>query len=135
MMLRWIRWALLLPVLYACWLVALYAGFVYYGIAEKFCPPEEVVSGFCVASWFPNAEAIVVCLGAATAASLMVAAAAIVAPAAKLRTSQLVLAGGSLIALVMAIYTSQYSAFVAAVLAGAIALSAISWRLRLGGIT
>jgi hypothetical protein len=135
MMWRWIRWALLLPVLYSCWVAALYAGIVYYGIADRFCPPAEVVSGFCVAPWFPVAEAIVVCLGAATAASLMVVAAAVVAPVAKLRASQLVLAAGSLTALVMAIHTGQYSAFVAAVLAGAIALSAISWRVRLGGST
>lgn len=76
----WIRWLAVIPVaILSCHAVFLLGMALLIGIGWL-CPPEEMISGSCVAWWASYAEraAFVVCAG--LAAFLVVVSAAVVAP-------------------------------------------------------
>jgi hypothetical protein len=48
----WLRWLLVLPAAWVAWYAAVLIGFGLYTVAEALCPPDQVISGMCVAPWF-----------------------------------------------------------------------------------
>lgn len=76
----WLRWIGLLPAALAGWVLAFFIALAMFGWLDSFCPPEEMVSGMCGASWYPLASQAVVCFGAGLSAFFVVGAAAWVAP-------------------------------------------------------
>ena len=128
--LRWLRWLLLLPALCACWFAALLFGLWLFDVAGSFCPPDQIVSGICTASWYPTAESVCECIGAATAAALMVVVAAVVAPKGKWITTLVVLVCGTVVAYLMAVETKEYLALLSAAFAGVVAALLVRWWIR-----
>ena len=115
MILRW----LLLPV--ACviaWYLACFVGISLLSFAESFCPEDQMVSGSCVAPWWPQVEAAVVGVSTALSATLVVASAFFVAPGVRSRIAWLVFAVGSAVAFWMAYQTSAWKECASAVVAG-----------------
>ena len=106
----------------ACWYAALMFGLLAYSVAEWLCPPDEIVSGFCMAHWFYPAERAAIYLGAATAAILMVSISTLLAPSHKRLTAHAIYLLGCIAALAMALYLNAYAEMAAATLAGAATL-------------
>lgn len=126
--LRYLRWLAVLPAVYLAWHLALLMGMGMLAAVEAFCPPEETVSGLCVAEWFALAESAVVIVSAAVAAALIVLAAAVTAPSHRRAVAATVFLGGAALAGYLLMQTGEFGAFGAAVLSGALALAAI-WKL------
>ena len=80
LMLTVLRWLCVPPAALAAWYLALILALLLHTAVEGFCPPDQVVSGACFAPWFLRFSDVLVCFGAALAASLIVLAAFLVAP-------------------------------------------------------
>ena len=76
----WLRWLGIIPAAVAGWFLAFFIGHRVLGIVDSLCPPEEIVSGDCVAPWYPLASQITICFGVGLSAVLVVAFATLVAP-------------------------------------------------------
>jgi hypothetical protein len=96
----------------------LFLGITLLGIAESFCPADEMISGTCVAPWFRLVESGIFCFSTALSAVFVVAAAVLVAPAEKLLIAWLAFAIGSIVAFVFALETWAWGMFASAVIAG-----------------
>jgi hypothetical protein len=121
-MLRIVRWVLMIPAVVVAWFVALFLGMAMLGGLTRMCPADQMVSGMCTASWYDDAAAAVVALGAAMAAVFIMIACTLIAPAHKRVVAVVTFAGGTLVAVGMGIPSGEYAALVAAVVAGAVAL-------------
>ncbi|MDH3645070.1 MAG: hypothetical protein OES38_23415 [Gammaproteobacteria bacterium] len=119
---RVLRWLAILPVLYVSWHIALIVGMVLLTTAEAFCPPEQMVSGLCVAEWFLWVEGAIFMFGAGLAAALMVASVAVVAPAHRARVATVVFVAGLLLAAYLGVTADALKEFAAAVIAGLVTL-------------
>lgn len=67
-----LRWFLALLSAPFGFYLALYIGIFADGFVASFCPPERVVSGLCTTTWYRWAGDIIILLGAALAAVLVV---------------------------------------------------------------
>lgn len=125
------RWLLVVPAAFAGWYLALVAAMLVYGLAQRLCPAELVVSGACTAPWHaPFFDALVVG-GAALAATLIVLLPALVAPARRVAVARLAYAAGLAAAAWLVVGDTGgkslvLPALVAACLAGAVTL----WRIE-----
>jgi hypothetical protein len=128
-----LRWLAIGPAVLAVWWLTILVGIGLLDVAIRYCPAEELVSGMCTASWYRYVEGAVIAGCAGFAAALIVAASAVMAPSHRLPVASVVLAGGIVIALYMALTTQEWSSFAAAVLAGAIAWLVVFWWLRKAG--
>ena len=129
-LLRALCWLAIPPAMICCWYLALIAGMMAHSFAKWFCPPEEMISGFCMADWFAAADQAARCFGAAVAAALMVAVATLLAPSQKRRVAINVFVLGCMVALTMGVGLRAYAELLAAVVGGAIALAASIRALR-----
>ena len=120
-MLPILRWLAIVPGCVASWYLALVVGLLLHSQIDRFCPPDLMVSGFCTASWYPAIERIVICLGAALSAFLVVVTAAVVAPAHRVAVSRFVLATGAAVAIWMGVRTDAYLELAFALIAGLLA--------------
>ena len=116
-----LRWLAIIPACILSWYVALFVGIYLHGMIDTFCPPQLIVSGFCTASWYPAVGRIVICLGVALSAFLVVVTAALIAPAHRVLISRIALVVGAVIAAWMALETGSYIEFVSAFLSGFLA--------------
>ena len=121
--LRWIA-APLVGVL--AWYIALVAGIAVASSLDHFCPPDLMVSGMCSAWWHSYAVDVSVVSFAGMAALLVVLSAALVAPSHKLQTAWVAYIVGCLFAVYAVLQTSAFGAFIAALLAGMIALLGVA---------
>jgi hypothetical protein len=80
-----------------------------------------MVSGLCVAPWWPYADAAVLCAAAAFAAATIVIACTLTAPSHRRVVAPIVLAAGSVLAVALAIAADTYLPLPAAILAGGLA--------------
>lgn len=99
---RLVRWILVAPAAIAGWVFALFVGLLVLGFVDSLCPPEEVVSGLCGASWYPFASRAVVCFGAGLSALLVVGLAAWVAPSHREAVSWVCFGLGAAVAILFA---------------------------------
>ncbi len=116
--LRIVRWILVPLAAVAGWYVALIGGIGLLTAAEAFCPPDQMVSGSCQATWWQPVEQIIFCFSTALAAVLVVGAAFLVAPSHRRQVAWIVFAGGGLVAVWMMIGTGAYWMGLTALAAG-----------------
>jgi hypothetical protein len=124
-LLRVIRWFLVVPISVAAWYFALVVGLVLLTIAHRLCPAEQVVSGMCVAPWFPVATRAAVSVGAALAAVLVMYACTFTAPTHRRLVAIVTFVAGAFVAVWMGGTTGEYYAIAGAIAAGALVL----WHL------
>ena len=120
------RWLLLLPAVFAAWVLAVVCGYLLLSYVESLCPPELMVSGMCTADWFPRASTAVFCFSAGLAAALIVLATALVAPAHKLRAIWIAYAVGAALACLLALEGRSWPELASALGAGALAATMAS---------
>ena len=119
---KWLRWLMLLPSAYLAWWIALIVGFAYVAFLDWLCPPEQVVSGLCTASWHKPAVEAGVVAGAGLAAGLVMLTVILIAPAHRRLVAAIAFGLGSAAALYMAYETDVWGAGVAAIVVGLAAL-------------
>ncbi len=124
-----IRWLWIPLCAIVVWYGMLGLGLGLHSFALRFCPKDQILSGFCSASWFPTVEhAIIIgCAGLTGLAEVVVAA--IVAPMQRVRAAAVVFAIGVAVALGMVVEAKAYAEFAAAVLGGLIGIF-IASRLK-----
>ena len=124
---RWVRWLLLIPGAWLAWSVALVCRIAVHSALESLCPPEQVISGMCTATWFRYAERITIWAGAGLAAALDLHAdsdrgrddhAIVIVPT---------LCTGSIAALVMGVLSAAYAELASALAVGGLTTA---WLLR-----
>jgi len=128
-MIKLLRWIGIVPAAIVGWYLALFIALIFHGMLDSFCPPDEVTSGMCNASWYPFASRSVICLGAALSAFLVVLLSSLVAPSHRGTIAWTSYSVGAVLALLMAIsasrYASHYLEFFSAVAAGLLAVWAV----------
>lgn len=123
---RWL-WIPLCAIL--VWYGMLAFGLALDSFALRFCPQDEMLSGFCTATWFRTVQRAIVIGCAGLTGLVEVVVAAIVAPMQRTRAAAVVFALGVAVALSMAVETMAYPEFAAAVLGGLIGIF-IASRLK-----
>ena len=108
-MINLLRWIGILPAAIAGWYLALITGLLLLAALDSLCPPEEVVSGMCNASWYPLASRLLMCFGAALSAFLVVLVSSLVEPSQRKAVAWLAYVVGAVIAFYMAVSASRYA--------------------------
>jgi hypothetical protein len=121
-----IRWALIPVAIGAAWLASIGIGVAIFGALERMCPESQMVSGMCIAPWWPYAEEAFFSLSAAIAAANVVLAASLTAPSGTRRVAWITYSVGLLVAWVFAEVISDPYPLAAAAVAGALAV----WWIR-----
>jgi hypothetical protein len=98
-----LRWILVLLLVAAGVFLGFAAALVFLGAARHFCPPEWMISGMCNAPWFPAAQRVALCSGAALGAFACVVLPSCVAPARRRRVAVGAFTAGSSYALWFAV--------------------------------
>jgi hypothetical protein len=118
---RWLRWVMLIPAVYASWSVALFTGYTILSYVESRCPPELMVSGHCTARWFEFASTAASSTGAAIAAVLIVLSCTLVAPSHRYRVAGTTFVIGATVAVAMGVLAMAWAEMLSAIAAGGIA--------------
>lgn len=116
-----LRWLAMPPAALLAWWGSLLIGFELLEVAIRFCPPEDLVSGTCVAPWYRDLEDAIIAGCAGLAAALIVGVSALLAPSQRLLVATVVLAAGVLVALHMAVGAQAWGSLAAALVAGLLA--------------
>ncbi len=127
-MLSLIRWILVFPAAVGAWYVALFLAMALLTGLDHLCPREQIVSGMCMAPWYPGAFEVLFCFGAGIAAALVVVTCTLIAPSYKRRIAVATFLAGSVVAVVMGFTTHAYAALITSIVAGAIVLCVILMR-------
>lgn len=114
-----IRWALVPVAAVVAWAVSLVVGLLLHDWATRLCPESQMVSGACVAPWWPYADAAVLCVSAAFAAASIVIACSLTAPSHRGRVAVTVYVIGAIWAVILAIAGAAFIALPGAAAAGA----------------
>jgi hypothetical protein len=115
-----LRWILVLPSAFFGWWVALVIGIFLYNLADYFCPPDQMISGMCVADWHESVVNVVMIFCAGLSAVFAILFSISVAPKRKDRVALVIYLGGVAYASYFAVATENWWAFIAAVAVGAI---------------
>lgn len=124
-MITFMRWLGLIPAAISGWYLALMLGIFLLALAERTCPAENRVSGICTAWWFGYIEKLIVYIGVAVAAFLVVIFPTLMAPSHRYLVAGSIFLLGALVAGYLAWELSAWGEFLAAVAAG---LSAVLWQ-------
>ena len=114
-----IRWVLVPAAAVVAWAVSLFVGLLLHDVATRLCPESQMVSGACVAPWWPYADAAVLCVSAAFAAALIVVACSLTAPTHRGRVAVAVYIVGAIWAVILAVAGAAYITLPCAAAAGA----------------
>jgi hypothetical protein len=125
---RVIRWILILPAAVAAWYAALFISIALYRGLDALCPFGQIVSGRCSAPWFLDGSDLFIALGAALAAVLVMIACTLLAPTHKRHVAIATFAVGTVAAVMMG-WNILAAATMTAIIAGAIVLVILLWRL------
>ena len=125
-----LRWIAIVPTAMACWWATLLFGLALDSLAMRFCPPESVISGFCIADWFHPLEHWIVVGCAGLAGFLIVFVPCVVAPAQRHLVSWAMLLAGLLVAGMMAVQIAAYAECAAAVFGGFGGVFLVAQRLQ-----
>jgi hypothetical protein len=127
---RGLRWVLVPVSAFVVWAATLLLGLAGVNVLDSFCPPQQMVSGSCIAPWHqPGVEAlIIVCAGLAAFGIVVVTA--LVAPGHKLRVAVVAFACGALFAGYFAQSGDAWGAFLAAAAGGSSGLWLVASRWR-----
>lgn len=127
---RAFRWLLVPVAALGAWGASILFGLLLHGAATSVCPDSEMVSGACVAPWWPYADAVVVFVAAAFAAASIVLACALTAPAHRPQVAVVVYVIGAVYAVILAIAGAAYVALPSAGGSGAWAVWWVRKRYR-----
>lgn len=126
-----LRWFAIFPAVYVSWHFSLILGMVMLAVAESFCPQDQTVSGLCVAAWFEWVEAVIFIFSAGLAALVVVASAAMVAPAYRVWVAWVTFISGCLVAVYLGWITGGMKELIAAVTGGFVSVfMVIRWERR-----
>jgi hypothetical protein len=131
-MAKLVRWVLVPLSGVAVWYAVLLVGIAGFGLLDRFCPPELIVSGACTAGWHaPAVEALVLLCTAVVSAGIVVVP-ALVAPAGRFQVAVLAYGCGAVFALYAASGGSLWGPFFVSALSGSASLwlVAAKWRVR-----
>jgi hypothetical protein len=120
------RWALIPVAIGGAWLASIGIGVAIFSVLGHTCPESQMVSGVCVAPWWPYAEEACLSLSAAIAAANVVLAASLTAPGGRRRVAWITYSVGLLVAWIFAEVISDPYPLAAAAVAGALAV----WWIR-----
>jgi hypothetical protein len=127
----WLRWIAVAPAGVAGWYIAFLVGLGILDGATRLCPAESMVSGACVAPWFPFISKVIFCVSTALAAILVVLLPALVAPGHRFAVACVAFGVGVLFASYFVLYTDAVAEFVSAVAAGLLTVLGV---LRVGRV-
>jgi len=125
-----IRWLLILPASVAAWYLALAAGIVLLAALNGLCPPDQLVSGACIAPWHRTASLAMMCFGAGLAATLILIVCTLLAPTHKPQVAVAAYVIGVAVACTMGIAATAYAAMASAIVVGAGILALLLRRLN-----
>jgi hypothetical protein len=127
---RTIRWLLFVPSAALGYLWIFLCAMVLISLLQSLCPPDLMVSGMCMASWFRTAERVAIMFSIATGAALFVALPAAIAPTQKIAVAAGALAVGSGIVVYMCVQlgTSFLPELVAATVGGGLMAALVCKR-------
>jgi hypothetical protein len=94
-----LRWLLVVPAACIGYLVCFGCMAALLPLAREFCPPELLVSGQCMASWYPFAIDLATCVSTALGAATTVAVPFFIAPSHRPAVAIAAFAGGSVFVL------------------------------------
>src|ERR1041385_4338943 len=120
------RWALLPVACLVGYIAACIVGDVALGVAELFCPADQMVSGSCIAPWFERLEDCVSYFCAGLAAAFVVIAAFAMAPVKRAWVAWCAFGFGAVVALYLAVLNSAWPEFVSALVVDIIVVLLIS---------
>jgi hypothetical protein len=120
-----LRWIAVIPAGILGWYIAFLAGLALLTGARGLCAAESMVSGACIAPWFRYAEAAIICVSVALAASLVVVLPAFVAPRWRLAVAWVAFVAGLMVAVYFVAATAAVLEFVSAVLAGLLSVMGV----------
>ena len=123
-----IRWVLVPVAASAAWVASVVVGLLLHDLATGLCPETYMVSGACVAPWWPYADAAVLCVSAAFAAATVVLASTLTAPSHRPRVAVAVFLVGLVAAVLLAIAGDAYLGLPCAGIAGGLAVRWIRRR-------
>lgn len=128
---RVLRWALLLPAAIGVWYTVFFVGlYGYFFVERHFCPPEDLVSGFCTNESIQQVLEVLMHLSVAASAVAVGVVATAMAPSHKEPTVWATLAAGIVAAGIFGFAAHAWSLFLAAVLGGALGAVVIVMFLR-----
>ena len=113
-----IRWLWIPPTAILVWYAMLAFGLALDSFAIRFCPEDQLLSGFCTASWFHTVERAIVIGCAGLTGLVIVVVSAFIAPMRRLHAAAVVFAVGAAVATSMVAETHAYAEFVAALIGG-----------------
>lgn len=125
-----LRWLLVPPSWLAGVLLSLAASMLLRALCIQLCPTELLVSGMCMAAWYPAAESLSFCAGAAMGAATAVLLPSLAAPRHRGRVALVALGAGTACATawLAAGGVSLLAPFACATAAGVVALFVVrSW--------
>lgn len=125
-----VRWLALLPAIFAAWYAVFIAGALLVGALGMLCPPDEDVSGLCLATWYRATADGLILLAAAAWACAVVLAAAWTAPSHKPATATIAYLVGAAVAVTWAIELRAWPELAAALAGGAAVLAWVYRRAR-----
>ena len=121
-----LRWLSVAPAAILGWYAALMLGLVAHSGAQRLCPTEEMISGLCVARWYPYAERAIMLLAVALSAFLVVVCASLAAPSHRVRVAWAAYAAGVIAAADFLMETGAAAEFTAAMVAGWLSVLCVS---------
>jgi hypothetical protein len=122
-----IRWLLVVPSAVAAWYFALLVGALVFAVVVAPCSDsDEPPPRFCEAPWFPLVRPLVIPLGVALAAILVVTVPAIVAPSHRVGVAWTAFAAGAIVAGVMGYQAGAIAEVAVALAAGFLAAVFVS---------
>jgi hypothetical protein len=125
-----LRWLLVLPSWLAGVVLSLVLAMALRALCIQLCPPELLVSGMCMATWYRAAESLSICAGAAVGAATAVLLPSLAAPQHRGRVALAALGLGTACATwwLAAGGSSLLAPFACALASGVIAVRmALSW--------
>ena len=127
---RAIRWLMVPVAALGAWGASLFFGLLLHDIATRLCPESQMVSGACVAPWWPYADAVVLIVAAGVAAPFIVGACALTAPTHRSHVALVVYVIGAVWAVILAVAGAAYAALPSACAGGALAVWWVRMRYR-----
>ena len=121
-----LRWLSVAPAAILGWHTALILGLAAHSSAQRLCPPEAIVSGLCVAWWYPSVERTIMLLAVALSAVLVVVCASLAAPSHRVRVAWAAYAAGVIAAADFLMETGAAAEFTAAMVAGWLSVLCVS---------
>jgi hypothetical protein len=120
-----LRWLLIVPAAVAVWYLVLVGMFTYAFVDSSLCPPTDLVSGHCVNFTIRRLLDLTMHVFAGASACAVMVVAVLVAPGHKKPVAWITLAGGLVVAALLAASTRHWPLFAAAAMGGFVALAII----------